>query len=78
MKVFKCPSCGRDKIECVQESCIISQQVTVDDDGTVDYVERTLEILDSHIDRFQCEHCGWKIPCGSEEDDLVAWLDEQK
>jgi hypothetical protein len=76
MKRFKCPSCDGNKIECVQDACILVTPVRVEDDGEVVYESDQAEVSDAHINRFQCTNCGWKLPV-SDDDELVDWLDAQ-
>lgn len=77
MKTFKCPKCPCNKIECIQTDCIISTPVYVED-GEVVFQEEQINISDSHIDRFQCQNCGWTIPLKhTDEDELVKWLEKQ-
>jgi hypothetical protein len=53
---------------------VLATEVHVED-GELIYGEPS--VSDATTDRFQCQNCGWKIPCGTDDEDLVAWLEKQ-
>jgi hypothetical protein len=76
MMKFTCPSCGGNKIECIQDACILCTPVRVEDDGEVVYELDSMSVEDAHIDRFQCQNCGWALPV-SDDVELVDYLNQE-
>lgn len=72
--VFKCPSCGHNRIEEIMSGVTVSSVVTsVGPGGDTDYGD------DSHgdgtVDRYQCVNCGWTVPGGiTDTGELYEWL----
>lgn len=76
MQKFSCPDCKCTRLEVCQSNAVITQEITIFDDESVDY--GNAQVSDSTIDRFQCFNCGWKIPGVTDDDELIQWLKKQE
>ena len=79
---FICPLCGGIEIEAVQQNAQVTQKVTMDRDGTIEWSDIP-EIGGDDIwtERFQCASCGKVLPLhygnGDEMDQLREYLESQ-
>ena len=80
---FKCPECGGHNIEEVLSNAVVSTRVDVGFEDGEAYAEVTgehdPEIHDGHLERFQCENCGWVIKMAGKNvvtdyETLLDWI----
>ena len=75
---FKCPECGRERLECCEDGPYVSEVTNIDEDGDFDYGQINASGI---VDRFQCLNCGYILSRddGSSIDDnkeVVEWIEQ--
>ena len=77
---FVCPSCGGNRLECVQDGSHTSEVVNIDPDGDFEYdaIQST-----GDVDRWQCLKCGYTLVDGDDNPaddaiidqmDIIEWI----
>ena len=69
---FICPKCGKEKLECVMENGSISGVLAIHKDGLFEFDNSP---VDSELLYYQCENCGFQLPCDNDQD-VVVWIKE--
>lgn len=79
MLKFKCPECGGNKIEIVENTIAVSEITEIKEDGNFEY--GPVDNIDGETSCYQCSKCGFVITDEdgndiSDNESLVDWIKE--